>query len=265
MITPASIRNNNPGAMYPGKSAKKFGSTSFEVLKSKDGVHKIATFPTPIHGAAAQFDLLSRSYCGMPLEKAITKWCGAFYVSTYLKVLEENGGIKRTDILTKERLADPEIGIPLAQAMALQEAGRNYPLDDDGWKQAHAMAFGGESVAPGFAPDNDVPTPKRETRIAEAVNTAIKYGAPTVATTGGAVAVTTQQASTPAPEKPKLTAKETLAKAQETKALVEQAKDLGTYGVQLGKWAFGDGLLVMGLLAIAAVALAFPKIREKLT
>ena len=36
-MIPASIRNNNPGAMYPGKSAKKFGSSTFETLKSKDG------------------------------------------------------------------------------------------------------------------------------------------------------------------------------------------------------------------------------------
>lgn len=81
-----------------------------------------------------------------------------------------------------------------------------------------------------------------------------------VGVAGGAVATQTAE-----PPKSKPTAKETLAKAQETKALVEQAKDLGTYGVQFGKWAIGDGLLVMGLLALAAVALAFPKIREKLT
>ncbi len=60
-MIPATIRNNNPGGMYPGKSSKKFGSTSYETLRSKDGVHKIATFPTKLHGAAAMFDLLDRA------------------------------------------------------------------------------------------------------------------------------------------------------------------------------------------------------------
>lgn len=54
-MIPASIRNNNPGAMYPGPSAKKFGSKRFETLKSHDGTHKIACFDDPVHGAAAQF------------------------------------------------------------------------------------------------------------------------------------------------------------------------------------------------------------------
>ncbi len=70
-MIPASIRNRNAGAQYPGPSARKFGSTGFETLRSKDGVHKIATFPTHLHGAAALFDLLDRRYTGLTVEKAI--------------------------------------------------------------------------------------------------------------------------------------------------------------------------------------------------
>ena len=92
-MIPASIRNNNPGAMYPGKSSKKFGSASFETLRSKDGVHKIATFPSGIHGAAAQFDLLHSDYCGKTVKAAIELWCGDFYAGTYVKVLEDKAGI----------------------------------------------------------------------------------------------------------------------------------------------------------------------------
>jgi hypothetical protein len=165
-MIPASIRNNNPGAMYPGKSAKKFGSTSYETLRSKDGVHKIATFPTSTHGAAAQFDLLARAYTGMTLEKAITKWCGGFYAPTYIKVLKDRADVTAETVLTKAMLADHEIAIPLAKAMAWQEAGCDFPLKDEDWLEAHQMAMGVEVAAPGWNPRNDVPTPKVETRNA---------------------------------------------------------------------------------------------------
>ena len=185
-MTPASIRNNNPGAQYPGPSARKFGATQHEVLRSKDGVHKIATFPTAIHGAAAMFDLLgSRAYVGRSIEAAITKWCGGYYVATYLKVLDQHGGVKASDTLTAALVRDPGFAIPLAKAMARQEAGRAFPLDDAGWQQAHAMAFG-EAVAPAFAPDNDVPSPRPETRAATAVADVAKPAAALLAVpTGG--------------------------------------------------------------------------------
>lgn len=165
-LIPASIRNRNPGAQYPGTSSRKFGSVAYETLTSKDGVHKIATFPTHVHGVAALFDLLERSYTGMTIQAAITKWCGAYYVNTYIKVLEDKAGVKASDTLTKELLRDETKAIALGTAMAFQEAGREYPLDEAGWQQGHAMAFAGGSTAPEFRPDNDVPSPKPETRNA---------------------------------------------------------------------------------------------------
>lgn len=141
---PASIRNRNPGAMYPGAASKKFGSTSHQVLKSKDGTHLIATFPTDVQGAAAMFHLLaSSSYADgkRTVREAITKWCGGFYVSTYLQVLEGQAGVSRDAVLTRALVCNPDVAIPLAQAMAWQEAGREYPLGDEGWRQAHALAL----------------------------------------------------------------------------------------------------------------------------
>lgn len=159
---PASIRNKNPGAMYPGAAATKFGSRSYQTLVSKDGTHRIATFPTDEQGAAAQFWLLSQpSYCNgkRSIEECIKKWCGGFYVSTYLKVLEKQAGVTRKSILTQEMLRNPDIAIPLARAMALQEAGRDYPLDADGWMRAHAMAF---DLGPVEAPSIPTHTGKPE-------------------------------------------------------------------------------------------------------
>lgn len=181
MRIPASIRNNNPGAMYPGRSSKKFGATAHEILKSKDGVHKIATFATPIQGAAAQFDLLASSgYTGRSIEQAIQKWCGGFYVSTYIKILEAQGGVSRRTTLTRDLLCDASIAIPLAKAMAWQEAGREFPMSDDDWGRAHAMAFPDakpvDELPPApkvpkdeFDPQNDLPSPKPATRVKTAL------------------------------------------------------------------------------------------------
>lgn len=195
-MTPASIRNRNSGAQYPGPSARKFGSVSYETLRSKDGIHKIATFPSHVHGAAAHFDLLASRYTGMTLEKAITKWCGSFYASTYIKVLKDRAGIEPSTILTRTMLADHEIAIPLAKAMAWQEAGKEYPMSDDEWLQAHVMAFGGETTAPAWNPRNDVPTPKPETRRAPLV-ARIKAGV--AALFGGTAWVGFQTAAIPPP------------------------------------------------------------------
>lgn len=181
-ITPASIRNRNPGAMYPGWAAKKFGSTSHEVLRSKDGTHKIATFPTSIHGAAAQFCLLaSKNYTGRTVRAAITKWCGGYSAGVYLGVLEKRAGVTADTILTAEMIHDPQFSIPLAKAMALQEAGRQYPMTLDEWKAAHQMAFAGE-VAPAWTPDNDVPSRKAEDRRDDKIKTTVETTA-----VGGAV------------------------------------------------------------------------------
>lgn len=141
---PASIRNRNPGAQYPSAVSRRFGSTSHQVLKSKDGEHLIATFPTDVQGAAAMFYLLaSPAYADgkRTIREAITKWCGGFYVSTYLTVLETKAGVSRDTVLTRGLVCNPDVAIPLAQAMAWQEAGTDYPMTDDEWAQAHAMAL----------------------------------------------------------------------------------------------------------------------------
>jgi len=140
---PASIRTNNPGAMYPGPAATKFGSKRYEVLTSKDGTHQIAIFDDPVLGGAAMFFLLaSKTYTGRTIQQAIAKWCGGFAVTTYLKVLEEKGGVNRDTMLTRELVLVPEVGIPLARAMAWQEAGMDYPMNDEQWATSHGIAFG---------------------------------------------------------------------------------------------------------------------------
>lgn len=146
---PASIRNKNPGAQQPGKVSKQFGATTFQTLRwtgpdGKPKTNTIATFPTDVQGGAAMFYLLaSSSYADgkRTIRAAITKWCGGYHVSTYLKVLFDKSGISGDTILTRGLVCNPEVAIPLAKAMAWQEAGQEYPMSDEDWSQAHAMAL----------------------------------------------------------------------------------------------------------------------------
>lgn len=146
---PASIRNKNPGAQQPGPVSKKFGSVAFQTLnwKGPDGrprTNTIATFPTDIQGGAALFYLLaSPSYADgkRTIRQAISKWCGGYYVSTYLKVLYARSGLDGDTVLTRGLVCNPDVAIPLAKAMAWQEAGMEYPMTDEEWLKAHAMAL----------------------------------------------------------------------------------------------------------------------------
>lgn len=140
MKEPASIRFRNPGAMYPGPSAKRFGSTGTEII---GGGHKIAVFDDPVKGAAAQFDLLSRAYAGMTLKDAIHKWSGGNSSDAYAQHISRATGIPLDGLLTRELLSDPNKAIPLAKTAADWEAGGQYPMTGEQWSRAFQMAQGG--------------------------------------------------------------------------------------------------------------------------
>ena len=202
---PASIRNCNPGCIYPGPSAKRFGGVSREKLVSGDGVHQIATFPDMVSGAAALFDNLCHAgprrgvtyYREQRLADAIDTWCGSHRTPSYLRVINEHAGIDADTVLTLGFLRDPTSAIPLAMAMARQETGRAYPLGINEWRAAHnrALDYMPEPEPEAFAapdpdaehheavpvedheaaddddqrswtPDNDLPSPRVETRVA---------------------------------------------------------------------------------------------------
>ena len=133
---PASIRYNNPGAQYPSARAAAFGQLGYGIIS---GGHKIARFPHPVNGAAANFDLLRRNYVSMTIGAAGAKWTG------------DNGfGIPGYDpnaILTAEMVDDPAQAIAVMKAMARREAGRDSPLTDEQWRQAHAMFKAGSANA----------------------------------------------------------------------------------------------------------------------
>lgn len=144
---PASIRYRNSGAQYPGPSAKLFGGTTHAVI---GGGHKIAIFPTMTDGASAHMHLLWRLYVGLTIGQVIAKWSGANHTNDYLRAIEARTRWTRHDYVTKGLLEDAELAIELCKAMAWHEAGREYPMTDAQWREAHEQfmtVIGGGKVA----------------------------------------------------------------------------------------------------------------------
>ena len=143
MSDPASIRYKNPGAMWPGARATKWGSTQSVTLNDGQG-NKIAVFPTFVQGAAAQFDLWASNYTGMTLKAAMDKWSGHNRPAAYVSYLEKNTGVDIDTKVTRELLASPA-GWKLLKAQSRWEAGKPIPMTDAEWQQAQGMVFGKQS------------------------------------------------------------------------------------------------------------------------
>lgn len=138
----AAIRYNNPGAQWPGPSAKKFGMTHSVTLNDGQN-NKIAVFPTMVHGAAAQFDLLNRRYTGMTLGRAIKKWSGGNNWRGYVAGVTKRTGIGSSTVITKEMMQDPKFAITLTKAMSQHEANKKGVMSDQNWAQAHQYFMSG--------------------------------------------------------------------------------------------------------------------------
>ena len=138
---PASIRHNNAGAMWYRANSwqSKFGATFGQKLNDGLGQgNQIASFPTPVHGAAALLYQLNRpSYVSKTVREAISKWSGGNSVSSYLSVLRGAGF--SADQRVSDIMADPQSAVAFAKAMARHEAGTEYPMSDDQWQQAYNM------------------------------------------------------------------------------------------------------------------------------
>jgi hypothetical protein len=138
---PASIRHNNAGAMHYRADSwqSKFGATFGQKLNDGLGQgNQIASFPTPVHGAAALlYQLNQPSYVGKTVGEAISKWSGGNSVSSYLSVL--SGAGFNADQNVSEIMASPDSAVAFAKAMARHEAGSEYPMNDEQWQQAYNM------------------------------------------------------------------------------------------------------------------------------
>jgi N-acetyl-anhydromuramyl-L-alanine amidase AmpD len=131
---PAAIRYANPGAQYPSKRATElYGSTDTGII---GGGHKIAGFPTPVHGMAANIDNLEQKYVGMTMSSAIKKWSGGGRSKV--------PGWSDNTIITKEHLKDPKFIQPFFSEMQKAEAGKEW-MTKEQMRAAHGMYLAGGS------------------------------------------------------------------------------------------------------------------------
>lgn len=145
MSEPASIRFNNPGAMWGGNVlTKKWGETSHVTLNDGLGQgNQIAVFPDKVHGACAQFDLwrTSKNYRNKRLSDAIKIWSGGNSWQQYVSFITTRvPGMSGTTVVDDAFLKSPS-GILFVKAQAWHEAGKQYPMTDAEWKQAQNIVF----------------------------------------------------------------------------------------------------------------------------
>ena len=126
----ANVRYNNPAAAYPRKADEKYGVEGYGIIGER-GEHKIAKFPTPVHGAASNFDLFATGYLGMTFKDAVKKWRGEGKTSV-------PSGYNPDEVIDKDFLNDSNRAMDFFKKMASHE-GSKFKMSDDEWLQAWQM------------------------------------------------------------------------------------------------------------------------------
>lgn len=148
---PAAIQFKNPGAMWPGTVATKWGSTKWQYLSDGTGQgggghgNKIAIFDTWIDGICAQLDLwrTSPNYKNKSFATAIHTWSGGNNVPSYIRYLKARvPGLTETTVMNDAFWRGP-MAIPFLKAQSGHEAGKTIPAPDADWVAAQKRAFSG--------------------------------------------------------------------------------------------------------------------------
>jgi hypothetical protein len=142
---PASIRFNNPGAMWGSALAIKWGAAPKAVTLNdgKGQGNNIAVFPTYVLGICAQLDLwrTSKKYRNKTFADAIRVWSGGNEVESYIAfVLKRVPGMTRNTVMDDTFWRSPS-GIAFLKAQAWHEAGKPYPAPDGDWIEAQRRVF----------------------------------------------------------------------------------------------------------------------------
>jgi hypothetical protein len=177
-MEPAAIRYKNPGAMWPGAVATKWGSTKWIYLSDGTGQgggghgNKIAIFDTWVQGICAQLDLwrTSPKYRGKRFADAIAVWSGGNHVESYIAyVCARVPGMTRDTIMDDAFWRSP-MGIAFLKAQSGHEAGKPIPAPEGDWVKAQQI------VMRGGAPPVFLPPPAPKPRTAVVVATTVTTG-----------------------------------------------------------------------------------------
>jgi len=151
-MEPASIRTKNPGAMWPGPRATKWGSKRWVYLNDGTGQggggkgNKIAIFDTWVDGICAQLDLwrTSPNYRNKRFDQAIAIWSGGNHVEAYIRyVLTRIPSMSRGTIMNDEFWNGP-MGLKFLKVQAGHEAGKTIPAPEGDWIEAQRRVMSGK-------------------------------------------------------------------------------------------------------------------------
>lgn len=127
----AAVRYNNPGAQYPSAAAEKFGMTGYGII---GGGHKIAMFPSDVHGGAANMDNFARHYKGLTFAEAVSKWRGGNGSVAVPEGFDPRARVDDAFLADRERMAD------FFDKMSRHEGrGRAGPVPRETWNKAFDM------------------------------------------------------------------------------------------------------------------------------
>lgn len=148
---PAAIQFMNPGAMWPGAVATKWGSKKWQYLSDGTGQgggghgNKIAIFDNWVDGISAQIDLwrTSPNYKNKRFADAIATWSGHNHVASYITFLKAKvPGLTEGTIMNNAFWAGP-MAIPFLKAQSGHEAGKTIPAPDADWATAQRRVMKG--------------------------------------------------------------------------------------------------------------------------
>lgn len=153
---PAAVQFKNPGAMWPGAVATKWGSTKWQYLGDGTGQgggghgNKIAIFDNWVDGICAQLDLwrTSPNYKNKKFKDAINIWDGGNHTPDYIAHVK-----KHVPGMTEETVMDDKfwrgpLAMTFLKVQAAHEAGKpSIPAPDADWIEAQKRVFAGTPVS----------------------------------------------------------------------------------------------------------------------
>lgn len=147
---PAAVQFKNPGAMWPGAVATKWGSTKWQYLGDGTGQgggghgNKIAIFDNWVDGICAQLDLwrTSPNYKNKKFKDAINIWDGGNHTPDYIAHVKRHVPGMTEDTVMDDKFWRGPMAMTFLKVQAAHEAGKpSIPAPDADWIEAQRRVF----------------------------------------------------------------------------------------------------------------------------